>query len=152
MRARQTRVPGRWMIVNERPGEELWRAVRRLPRGSGVLLLHRLEPAEMRRLNRLAALRGLRVARESPGAAARVHDVRELRGALLRRTALVLLSPIYPTGSHPDQVPLARMRAAALARLGRGKLLALGGMDARRFERVRRLGFAGWAGISAFRT
>jgi thiamine-phosphate pyrophosphorylase len=44
------------------------------------------------------------------------------------------------------------MRAAALARLAGRKLVALGGMDERRFRRVERLGFVGWAGISAFRT
>jgi thiamine-phosphate pyrophosphorylase len=44
------------------------------------------------------------------------------------------------------------MRAAALARLGGRSLLALGGMDARKFARIGRLGFRGWAGISAFRT
>jgi thiamine monophosphate synthase len=44
------------------------------------------------------------------------------------------------------------MRAAALARLGRRNLFALGGMNARRFARVKELGFQGWAGITAFRT
>jgi thiamine monophosphate synthase len=31
-------------------------------------------------------------------------------------------------------------------------LIALGGMDARKYARIRNLGFQGWAGISAFRT
>jgi hypothetical protein len=44
------------------------------------------------------------------------------------------------------------MRAAALARLGKRRLLALGGMDARKFARIKGLGFQGWAGISAFKT
>jgi thiamine-phosphate pyrophosphorylase len=44
------------------------------------------------------------------------------------------------------------MRAAALARLGGRNLLALGGMNARRFRRIERLGFYGWAAIDAFRT
>jgi hypothetical protein len=44
------------------------------------------------------------------------------------------------------------MRAAAFARLARRKLLALGGMDEKRYAQVARLGFIGWAGISAFRT
>lgn len=65
---------------------------------------------------------------------------------------MVLLSPLFPTDSHPDWKPLKRMRAAAFARLARRKLIALGGMDARRFARIRHLGFKGWAGISAFRT
>jgi thiamine-phosphate pyrophosphorylase len=44
------------------------------------------------------------------------------------------------------------MRAAALARLAGRRLIALGGMDARKFARIENLGFRGWAGISAFRT
>jgi thiamine-phosphate pyrophosphorylase len=42
------------------------------------------------------------------------------------------------------------MRAAALARLAGRPLLALGGMDARRYAVVRRLGFDGWAAIDAW--
>ena len=34
----------------------------------------------------------------------------------------------------------------------RRKLFALGGMDSRKFARIRMLGFQGWAGISAFKT
>lgn len=44
------------------------------------------------------------------------------------------------------------MRAAALARLAGRGLIALGGMDARRYATIARLGFDGWAGIDAFRT
>jgi thiamine-phosphate pyrophosphorylase len=103
-------------------------------------------------LRRAAAARRLILAFESHGEAARVHDSAELRQALLAGTPLILLSPIHPTSSHPGWRPLPRMRAAAIARLGRRRLIALGGMDARRFRRIERLGFQGWAGISAFRT
>ena len=89
---------------------------------------------------------------EGRGAAARVHNVRELARALLRRTPLVLLSPIYPTQSHADWRPLPRMRAAALASLAKRRLFALGGMNRERYARIAPLGFIGWAGISAFRT
>jgi thiamine-phosphate pyrophosphorylase len=68
------------------------------------------------------------------------------------RVPLVLLSPIYSTLSHPDWRPIPRMRAAALARLGGGKLIALGGMNRKRYATMERLGFIGWAGISAFKT
>jgi thiamine-phosphate pyrophosphorylase len=73
-----------------------------------------------------------------------------LRQALLGRTPLILLSPIHPTRSHPDRRPLPRMRAAALARLAKRRLVALGGMDARRYAKIARLGFSGWAGIDAY--
>jgi thiamine-phosphate pyrophosphorylase len=85
------------------------------------------------------------------GAAQRVHDMRELTRALLARTPLIFLSPIQATASHADWRPIPRMRAATLARLAKRRLIALGGMDARKFARVEKLGFQGWAGISAFR-
>jgi thiamine-phosphate pyrophosphorylase len=137
-----------WLIAESQLDEEV---LKRLRRGSGVLVLGELSAREWRRLRFLARQRGFAVGNEARNAE-RIHDVRELRRALLKRRTLILLSPLYPTRSHPDWKPLPRMRAAALARLGRRKLFALGGMDARRFARVRRLGFQGWAGISAFRT
>jgi thiamine-phosphate pyrophosphorylase len=78
--------------------------------------------------------------------------MRELRRAMVRRAPIILLSPIFPTRSHPDWQPMPRMRAATLARLVDRRAIALGGMDARRYAKIARLGFIGWAGISAFRT
>ncbi|HET9811098.1 MAG TPA: hypothetical protein VFP53_05315 [Sphingomicrobium sp.] len=80
----------------------------------------------------------------------RVHDRRELRQALLKRTPLILLSPLNRTRSHPGRQPIPRMRAAALARLGGRRLLGLGGMDESKFRRIEPLGFRGWAGIDAW--
>jgi thiamine-phosphate pyrophosphorylase len=158
MHRRQSKLPRQWLIADELLGDQLWPVVSRLPRGSGILLLFHNLPRRERarlaqRLRRTAAARGLIVLDEaSGGEAARVHDLRELSQALLRGTNVILLSPMFPTRSHPDWPPLPRMRAAALARLCRGRLFALGGMDAQRFRRVERLGFVGWAGIDGFRT
>jgi len=148
MRRRQT-MPCQWLIVADRSAIA---PAFRLPRGSGILLLQPLCGREMRRLRQLARRRALTIVKEQRGMAARVHNARELRGALLARTPPILLSPLHPTSSHPDRKPIPRMRAAALARLGGRKLLALGGMDARKYALIKRLGFQGWAGISAFRT
>ncbi len=148
MRRRQT-VPHQWLILT---GPDDRSRVERLPRGSGVLLLTPFSIGATRGLRQLARARNLVIVIEGPRAARRVHNSRELRAAMLQRTPLILLSPLYPTASHPDRQPLPRMRAAALARLGGRTLLALGGMDARRFTRLRKLGFQGWAGITAFRT
>jgi thiamine-phosphate pyrophosphorylase len=147
MRRRQT-APQQWLIVRGAHDGEGLAAARRLPPGSGVLLLGGIPAAETRRLR----LRGVAVVEEQPRGWVRVHDPRELRRSLLARTPLILLSPIYPTASHPGLRPMPRMRAAALARVAGRKLIALGGMDARKFARIRRLGFQGWAGISAFKT
>ena len=147
MRRRQT-APTQWLIIRDAADREGLAAALRSRPGSGVLLLKALPPPEMGKLRQ----RGLVIVLERRRAAARVHDVRELRRALLARTPLIFLSPVYRTASHPDWAPIGRMRAAALARLAGHNLFALGGMDARKFARVRRLGFQGWAGISAFRT
>jgi thiamine-phosphate pyrophosphorylase len=154
MKRRQTSIPRQWLIVHERLGDQMWKAVERLPRGSGVLILvHDLPAGEcqrlIRRLRKQAVLKSLLLVDETKGAA-RVHNVRELGRALLARTPLILLSPLYETRSHPDWQPIPRMRAAAYARLARRGLIALGGMDERRFRRIERLGFAGWAGIGAW--
>lgn len=151
MKGRQT-LPREWLIVDAQPNEKLWRSIRRLPLGSGIFVVGDLSASERRRLRLLAATRDFTIAEEARGDAVRVHNLRELRRALIRRTPLILLSPIYPTDSHPDWEPLARTRAAALARLAGRNLVALGGMDARRYAKVARFGFSGWAGISAFRT
>jgi thiamine-phosphate pyrophosphorylase len=149
MRPRQT-VPRQWLVIAEE--RDAIGAVLRLPRRSGVLLLTALPRREMLRLRHIARQRGLAIVEEQPGSAARVHNVRELRRALLQRTPVILLSPVFPTRTHPEWKPLPRMQAAAIARLGARRLLALGGMDARKVARVERFGFRGWAGISAFRT
>jgi thiamine-phosphate pyrophosphorylase len=151
MRRRQT-ILRQWVIADGRMGDGLWTAIRRLPRGSGVLVLRELSAEERRKLRNWARLRALTVAFEASGDAVRVHDSRELRQALLARVQLILLSPLFPTRSHPAWRPLPRMRAAALARLAGRRLVALGGMNERKFARVKPLGFQAWAGIDAFRT
>jgi thiamine-phosphate pyrophosphorylase len=146
MRRGQT-FPRTWLIIADAAHRSGLEAAMRLPRGTGVLLLRPLARKDERRLR----LRELIIVREGRTRAARVHNAGELRRALLARTPVIFLSPIYPTRSHPDWRALPRMRAAALARLGGRRLFALGGMSARRFARVQALGFQGWAGISAWK-
>lgn len=150
MRRRQT-VPRQWLVIAD-PTVDSAFATRGLPRGSGILLLCPVAGREMRRLRRWAAQRRLTIVLEGRRTATRVHGVRELRNALLARTPRILLSPIFPTRSHRDWRPVPKMRAAALARLAGRNLIALGGMNAQRYAHIARLGFSGWAGISAFRT
>lgn len=154
MKRRQT-LPRQWLVADERLDKELWRAVQMLPRGSGVLFLYRHLPigerARMRsRLRHLGRWRGLSIIGEAPGQAARVHNAKELRQAALGRIPVLFLSPMFPTRSHPDWKPIPRMRAAALLRLARVPVIALGGMDERRFRRLKHLRFHGWAGIDAW--
>ena len=155
MKCRQTSVPSQWLIVDHGNAEDAVSAIRRLPPGSGVLILC-LDMAQgkrarlLARVRHMAGKRRLRVADELAREARRVHSAREIRRAGLARVPLLLLSPIYPTASHPGWVALPRMRAAALLRLAKAPVIALGGMDSSRFKTVGRLGFEGWAGISAW--
>lgn len=155
MNRRQTRVPRQWLVADDRIGGELPAALRKLPPNSGVLLLYRDMAAGKRArllatLRRLARRRGLVIADEAAGEAARVHDRREVRNAGLERVPVLFLSPMAPTRSHPARPPLRRMKAAALLRLAKVPVIALGGMNEQRYATVRGLGFAGWAGIDAW--
>jgi thiamine-phosphate pyrophosphorylase len=152
MKRRQT--PRQWLAL-DRDEQSAWRTVRRLPPGTGVLLLCRdLSKRErsvmLAKLRRIAATRGLTISDEAEGGGARVHNMRELRRANLAKIPLIFLSPVFPTASHPDWRPLPRMRAAAMIRLAKAPVIALGGMSERRFWLVKALGFQGWAGIGAW--
>lgn len=151
MRRRQTG-PEQWLIVNGPVDRRDWDVFRRLPYGSGIVLIHRPSAQLERHLRWMATQRGFTLAREARGKTIRVHNAKELTRALVRRPLLVLLSPIFETSSHPDWRPLPRMRAASLARLCNRTAIALGGMNAERYKRLESLGFTGWAGISAFKT
>jgi thiamine-phosphate pyrophosphorylase len=152
---RRQSVPRQWLVADHRLGEGLWHVLERAPRGSGVLVLYRDLPKGERarlvaRIREVARRRGLKVADEAVGQAARVHNMREVRRAAAGRVPLLFLSPLFPTRSHPEWRPLPRLRAARMARLARVPVMALGGMDAAKFRRVRHLGFHGWAGIDAW--
>ena len=149
MTRRQT-LPKRWLIVNGDMDRKAWHALRCQPVGSGVLLLQRPNASIARRIGNLSRLRSLTVVAELPRTAARVHTMHELRQALLRRTPIVLLSPMFRTRSHPEWRPIPKMRAATFAQLAGRRLIALGGMNDRHYSRVAQLGFVGWAGISAW--
>jgi thiamine-phosphate pyrophosphorylase len=155
MKRRQSSIPRQWLVADERLGDRLWSALRRLPRGSGVLILYRdladRERARLvARLRRIARSRGLILADEAKGEAVRVHGVRELSRAGLAGCPLLFLSPMFATRSHPDRGPLPRMRAVSLIGMSTAPVIALGGMNAGRFRRIGRLGFHGWAGIDAW--
>ena len=149
MKRRQT-APEQWLILNNELDERAFARLRKLPRGTGVLIVSHLRPVDERRLRHLARGREIMIVQEAPRTAARVHNIRQLTRARLRDSRLILVSPLYPTRSHPDWQPLGRMRAATLARLAGRKAIALGGMDDQRFRRVKELGFVGWAGISSW--
>lgn len=152
-------------------GDALWPALRRLPRGGGVIFRHHATPvAERRRLfaqvRVIARRRGLvliragavRMAGEDgshgrPGHGSvtwPAHDRREAVRARRAGAQAILISPIFSTRSHPGAAALGPRRAAAIARGLPLATIALGGMDERRFRLLRGLGFHGYAGIDCW--
>jgi thiamine-phosphate pyrophosphorylase len=83
-----------------------------------------------------------------PFRTAPAHNVRELRAAERSGAALIFLSPVFPTRSHPDARTLGPIRFGLIARAARVRVIALGGMDARRARHVP--GAYGWAAIDAW--
>jgi len=75
---------------------------------------------------------------------ATAHDLGELGLAARLGADAVLLSPVFPTRSHPGAPVLGPVRFRRLARQARLPVIALGGMDARR---ARALGWRSWAAI-----
>ncbi|WP_256210790.1 thiamine phosphate synthase [Sphingomonas sp. OV641] len=156
-------------MTDERMGDDLWRAVRRLPRGGGIVFRHHATALPERRrlfarLLRLARSRGLILIRagdvplagemgvhRAPGPGMTtwpVHDVREARRARQARASTAFISPVFATRSHPGADSLGRRRARRLALMLPMTRIALGGMDARRFRTMP--GFDGWAAIDAW--
>ncbi|RJG57778.1 thiamine phosphate synthase [Sphingobium terrigena] len=76
-----------------------------------------------------------------------VHDAREMVAAGRGGADMVLLSPLFPTRSHPGGASLGRVRFAALARGAMMPVVALGGMTREHGRMLRGIGAAGWAAI-----
>lgn len=163
-------LPQIWLMTDERLGNGLWDALRRVPPGSGVVFRHHATLAGARRqlflkVRRRAQARRLIVisaCRKMPGADGvhgaigpglitwPAHNRRQAIAAKRAGAQVVFVSPIFPTRSHPGARGLGAMRAAQVA-MGLGmQSIALGGMNARRYRRLRPSGFYGWAGIDAF--
>jgi thiamine-phosphate pyrophosphorylase len=161
-------------MTDERQGEALWPALRRLPPGSGVVFRHYGFGAPERRtlfmrVRRLARARGLlllladspRQARAwgADGAHGRhgrrtgqlrsmaVHDQAELRAA--RDADLVFISPVFATRSHAGATGLGVAGFLRLMQDAAMPAIALGGMNYARGKRLIRFGAYGWAAIDA---
>jgi thiamine-phosphate pyrophosphorylase len=176
MQPRQPELPSLWMMTDERQGEALWTALRRLPAGSGIVFRHKSLSGKARRrlfdrVRRVARTRGLLLVLAGKEAKARrwgadgahhrrpgpprhgtaaAHDLSEIRAAERSGAAAVFLSPLHPTRSHPGAPALGRMRFAALARATRLPVIALGGIDRSRGRAAMRVGAHGWAAIDAW--
>lgn len=174
MRPRQT-LPRLWLVSDHRNDPVLEAALRRLPRGSGLVLRHyhlgRAERARrFRALRRLCRRLGHTIVLAGPpelagkwgadgsygpplparGALrlASAHSLREIAAANRTGAGLVLLSPVFPTRSHPGAASLGALRFALIARRSAAPVLAMGGMNARSARRLRAWGWAAIDGLS----
>lgn len=167
-------LPALWLVTDARTDAGLEAALRRLPAGSGLIFRHYHLPAaararrfaQVRRVCRqrrvLAVWAGApAIARRlradgcygPPGLIARgprllrlvtAHSLRELARAGRVRADAVLLSPVFPTRSHPGAAGLGAVRWLLLARQSPVPVIALGGMTR---ARAQRLPGHGWAAI-----
>ncbi len=168
---RQPRLPTVWLMTDERLGDELWRAIARLPRGAGIVFRHYATPMPERRrlfarVVRVARGRGLvviragarcgygeagthNVVRHSPGLrTAAAHSRAEAIAAVLTRADAVFVSPVYPTRSHVGAPSLGATSARRVVQGLPIYRIALGGMNAQRFRALKE--FDGWAAIDAW--
>jgi thiamine-phosphate pyrophosphorylase len=173
MPARQN-LPDLWLLSDKRNDARLEAALRRLPRGSGFIYRHYHLPPEERvgrwfALARIARARGhvlvladsAQTALEwgadgiygSPRALyprrdlltlATAHDMREIGLANRLGADAVLLSPAFPTRSHPGAPALGPTRFRLLAAYAKMPVIALGGMTS---DTARRLAWPRWAAI-----
>jgi thiamine-phosphate pyrophosphorylase len=169
MRLRQT-LPLLWLISDRRNDAVLEPALRQLPPGSGLIFRHYHLPLAERKgrfaqLARLCRKRGHTVAIAGRNHTAKgmkahctygepalvagprlatAHTLKEIGRANRTGADLVLLSPVFPTRSHPGARALGPVRFLLLARRSLAPVIALGGMDR---HTARRLPGFGWAAI-----
>jgi thiamine-phosphate pyrophosphorylase len=161
-------LPQIWLLSDARNDAVLEQALRRLPRGSGFVFRHYHLPKAERRarfmaLARIARARRIQVILSGSPAEARrwgadgsygahgdatlatAHSLRELRR--FTRAEAILLSPVFPTRSHPGGQVLGPLRFRLLAAHSPAPVIALGGMNP---SAANRLKWPRWAGIDAF--
>ena len=173
MTRRHLALPRIWMLTDERQGDALWDAINRLPKGAGVIVRHYSLPEKERQaMARRIARWGVFVAYSGSESAARragaravygaaktlgrlpllfpVHSRREIIAAERVGATLLLLSPVFPTRSHPGARALGPLRFGSLTRTTRTPVIALGGMTPDGFKRLNSLSTRGWAAIDAW--
>ncbi len=167
-------VPRTFLLTDARNDHRLESAIVRLPRGSALVFRHyHLPPAQRRArfeaLRRLCEKRGILIvtageargwradghygAPQSLGRTtglrlATAHSLAEIGAAMRARADAILLSPVFPTRSHPGAPVLGAIRFLHLARRSPLPVIALGGMTRRR---AMRLPVWGWAAIDGLR-
>ncbi|MEY2944178.1 MAG: hypothetical protein RLY97_2192 [Pseudomonadota bacterium] len=159
-------LPRIWLVSDARNDAQLAQILAHLPRGSGFIFRHyHLPPAKRRArfmaLRRIARRYGHSIILSGPAHLARkwgadgiygpaeiiakgsamirlmtAHNLREMRRAKQCRASCIMLSPVFPTGSHVGGKPLGRIKFRALIAHAQVPVVALGGMNARRAKTI----------------
>jgi len=82
---------------------------------------------------------------------AAAHSPKAVMRAARAGADAVLLSPVFPTKSHPDAAPIGPLRFAAWVSESPLPVYALGGISVSSARRLASSGAAGFAGIGGFR-
>lgn len=169
-------LPSLWLMTDERMGDALLPSVAVLPKGAGIIFRHySLAPKARRALfgkvQRIAKRRRhvlilagankTAVAWKADGAHGKnhhnrqsiqtwpVHSIRERIAAERAGAALILVSPAFATTSHAGQKGMGMARFGITVRNAKTRVIALGGMTARRAKILKCFGLYGWAAIDA---
>lgn len=167
-------LPNLWLLSDARNDAVLQDALANLPRGSGFIFRHYHLDARERReryhalqaaarsnghlviLSDSAAKARLWKADGVYGPAARMpkddgllkiitaHDWKEIVAAGRAHADAIMLSPVFPTRSHPGGKALGPVRFRMLAGKAKAPIIALGGMTR---TRAQRLNWPRWAAI-----
>jgi thiamine-phosphate pyrophosphorylase len=173
MPKRQARtMPKIWLMTDERLGDALLPSIAALPKGSGIVFRHySLVPkarqklflvvsAIARRHRHIIVVGGPPIAgpvwlmagqhgRVRGALTAPVHSRREAIAAQRAGAALLFVSPVFATQSHPSARALGRVRFGLLIHNLQAPVIALGGMDKMRARSLRSMKIYGLAAISA---
>lgn len=166
--------PKLWLLSDARNDTMLDEALQRLPHGSALIYrhYHLSGPARRKRFDALSAIArslGHWIILSADAATAHqwdaegiygppqrltgttglirlatVHDEGEIAAANRIGADAALLSPVFPTRSHPGGVALGPARFRELAQLAEMPVIALGGMTP---ETAQKLGWPRWAAI-----
>jgi thiamine-phosphate pyrophosphorylase len=159
-------------MTDERLGDSLLPSIAALPWGSGIVFRHYSLEKKVRRslfdaISRVARRRqhllviggtamtvpvwlsAGRHGRAGGALSAPVHSRREAIAAQRTGAALLFISPVFETRSHPGAAVLGRVKFGLITRNLNTPVIALGGMTKARARSLKVMKIYGWAAISA---